>query len=186
MGQMLPMNDGVAYLAQITNETKTTDIIIVSDDSQPRNKLHALDFGVQNGSQRNTFMIVAATEAHDGANSSSSNLLNQYPLHKVGMSLPMIVTKNTHKSRVFKCHIITSNLSTFTVGGWSCNSCHRLSKENHVPIFGSAEDAPLRRSPQVRRVRSATSRKSKGRLPRRAAASKRHRAKYAGSSDRAL
>jgi hypothetical protein len=129
MSQMLPMNDGVAYLAEVTNETKSTDIIIVSDDSQPKKELHALDFGVHNSSQRNVFMIVTAMGTHHHSTNASYNLLQEGPLHKVGMSLPMIVTKNVYKARAYRCHTVALNLMNFTIGGRSCHICRGLTQE---------------------------------------------------------
>jgi hypothetical protein len=139
MGQMLPMNDGVAYLAQIANETKSTDIIIVTDDSQPKNGLHALDFGVQNVNRRSTFMIVAARETHKCQTNTRSITLKEHPLHKVGMSLPTIVTRNIHKARAYRCHTITSDLRVFSLSGPSC-ICHGPAREARISPSASVEN----------------------------------------------
>jgi hypothetical protein len=140
---MLPMNDGVAYLAQIANETKSTDIIIVTDDSQPKNGLHALDFGVQNVNRRSTFMIVAARETHKCQTNTRSITLKEHPLHKVGMSLPMIVTRNIYKAQAYKCHKITSDPRAFSLGGPSCCICHGLARKAHFSPSALVENTSL-------------------------------------------
>jgi hypothetical protein len=166
MGQMLPMNDGVAYLAELTNETKTTDVIVVSDDTQPKNGLHALDFGVQNASQRTAFIIVAAIKAHDSSKSATSNSSNENPLHKIGMSLPMMVVKNASKARAYRCHTIASELTTFTIGGRSCRLCQRSTGDNGVLIISASVENTSPRRHFLRR------RATKKRVTRRAVTSK--------------
>ncbi|KAF7877179.1 hypothetical protein EAF04_000864 [Stromatinia cepivora] len=83
MSQMISMNEGIAYLAYVKNTLKSTNIIIVSDDNQPLNKLHALDFGIQDASQRTPFVIVSAPNSYLPL--EHENRIEA--LHKVGMSL---------------------------------------------------------------------------------------------------
>ncbi|KAM0163661.1 hypothetical protein ACHAPG_001187 [Botrytis cinerea] len=134
MSQMIPLNDGIAYLACIKNTSKSTDIIVVSDDHQPLNRLHALDFGIQDVSERSPFMIVSApktdVKVYDGAPAK--------PLHKIGMSLPTIVCKTLRKAIVYKCHFINSNSHEFNIGGKACWFCSKTTN-----VRGSQEDAEI-------------------------------------------
>jgi DNA-binding NarL/FixJ family response regulator len=123
MSQMVPMNDGIAYLAQIRNALKSTDIIVVVDDHQPLHRLHALDFGIQTASERTPFMIVAAPEAHDGLSSYSIVRHEHEALHKIGMSLPTIVCKDLRKAHTYRCHVVHPTLRSFKIGGKACWFC---------------------------------------------------------------
>jgi hypothetical protein len=123
MSQMPLMNDGIAYLARIENEIKSTDIIVVTDDTQPRSGLHALDFGIQDPSGRSPFIIVAARKPRSGVARSSTLQPGNEALHKVGMSIPMIVHKSNAKARAYKCHIVMPTLRSFEIGGKACWVC---------------------------------------------------------------
>ncbi|KAI9640394.1 hypothetical protein NHQ30_011139 [Ciborinia camelliae] len=132
MSQMIPMNDGIAYLAYVKNKLKSTDIIVVSDDNQPLNRLHALDFGIRDVSRRSPFMIISAPDSHVPIR--HGNRLEA--LHKIGMSLPTIVCKSVRKAGAYKCHVIDSNLRTFNIGGKACWFC-----SDTTNIAGSQTDA---------------------------------------------
>ncbi|KAM3068495.1 hypothetical protein ACMFMF_009311 [Clarireedia jacksonii] len=97
MSQMLPMIDGVAYLAEIRNELKSTTTIVVTDDSQPLSNLHAVDFGVTNASERTTFMVVAVPRSRTNRAGLTAGPLDGV-LHKVGMTVPTIVCKSLRKA----------------------------------------------------------------------------------------
>lgn len=121
MSQMVPMNEGIAYLACIKNELKSTDIIVVSDDNQPLDSLHALDFGIQDVSKRTPFMIVSAP-----ASSLTLEHENQIEaLHKIGMSIPTMVFKTLRKACAYKGHIIDGDLQKFNIGGKACWFCSK-------------------------------------------------------------
>ncbi|TGO66818.1 hypothetical protein BOTNAR_0053g00110 [Botryotinia narcissicola] len=134
MSQMISLNDGIAYLACIKNTLQSTDSIIVSDNQQPLNRLHALDFGIQDVSQRTPFMIVSAPDpnvkAHDGALVKA--------LHKVGMSLPTIVCKTLRKAGAYKGHAIDSHSHKFNIGGNACWICSKT-----TDIGGSQDHAEI-------------------------------------------
>jgi hypothetical protein len=124
MSQMLPMNDGVAYLAEIKNELKTTTTIVVTDDGQPLRNLHALDFGATNVSERPTFMVVAMPKSRTSRAGLTGGHLGV--LHKVGMTVPMMVCKSLRKARFFKCHKLSRRLLTLEIGGKDCWFCSKL------------------------------------------------------------
>ncbi|RDW56565.1 hypothetical protein BP6252_14093 [Coleophoma cylindrospora] len=129
MTQMLPMNDGIAYLAQIRNEMKSTDLIIVADRHQPLRRLHAFDFGIKNTSMRTPFMIVATPERHDGLSSRSTVGHGHRALHKIGMSLPAMVCTNLLKAHAYGCHVVPNTLRSLKIGGkacWFCSASHPI------------------------------------------------------------
>ncbi|PQE05959.1 Heterokaryon incompatibility protein [Rutstroemia sp. NJR-2017a BBW] len=128
MSQMLPMNDGVAYLAEIKNELKTTTVIVVTDDRQPVLNLHAFDFGVTNVSDRTTFMVVAMPKPRINRAGVATGHLGV--LHKVGMTVPTLVCKSLRKAQVYKCHKISRRLLSLEIGGEDCWFCSKL---NSVP-----------------------------------------------------
>ncbi|KAF7896738.1 uncharacterized protein EAF01_009141 [Botrytis porri] len=124
MSQMISLNDGIAYLSCIENTLKSTDIIIVSEDNQPLNRLHGLNFGIQDGSGRSPFMIVSAPDSKSGFNDRA----HVRALHKVGMSLPATVCKTLRKAGAYKCHVIESHSHVFNIGGKACWFCSKTAE----------------------------------------------------------
>lgn len=137
MSQMIPMNDGIAYLARIRNGLKSTDIIIVTDGHQPLHRLHALDFGIQTSSKRTPFMIVSLPEAYDDLPSRSTVAPGHEALHKIGMSLPTIVRKDLFKAHTYRCHAIHLTPRSFKIGGKACWFC---SSPGDSPISQATQD----------------------------------------------
>lgn len=123
MSQMPPMNDGIACLARIENEIKSTDVIVVTDDTQPRSGLHALDFGIQDPSGRSPFIIVAARKPRSGVANSGILQSGDEALHKVGMTIPMIVHKNNARAHAYRCHLVMPTPRSFKIGGKACWVC---------------------------------------------------------------
>jgi DNA-binding NarL/FixJ family response regulator len=118
MSQMIPMNDGVAYLVELGNAVETTDVVIVTDGNQPLRRLQALDFGIQTAGERTPLMIVAAR-------GTTSSTLSGRPEahHKIGMSLPIMICENLTKAHTYKCHVVEPGTRSFKIGGLNCWYC---------------------------------------------------------------
>ncbi|CAD6446047.1 2ed1829e-25a6-415b-8ed4-e43cd78d2a94 [Sclerotinia trifoliorum] len=121
MSQMVPMNEGIAYLACVKNKLKSTDIIIVSDDNQPLDVLQALDFGIQDVSKRTPFMIVSAPAS--SLTPGQEDCIGA--LHKIGISIPTMVYKTLRKACAYKGHMIDGDLHKFNIGGKTCWFCSK-------------------------------------------------------------
>ena len=123
---MRVMNDGLAFLARISNTLKGTDVVIVTDGEIPSGNLWALDFGAINESEKTMFTIVkeplgvavADISGFCGGPGSS-------PLHRVGVSMYMQVTEDTNEAIRYSSHILDQPKTThrFRVGGKSCPVC---------------------------------------------------------------
>jgi hypothetical protein len=55
---MRVMNVSLAFLARISNDRKTTDTVMITDDDTPTGDLWAIDFGAINESKKTMFTIV--------------------------------------------------------------------------------------------------------------------------------
>lgn len=125
--QMRVMNDGLAFLARISNDLNATDAVIVTDGETPTGDLWAVDFGAINDSEKTMFTIVRSVP---GVTAASLSISCQGPdspsLHREGVSMYAQVTDDITQAMKYSCHIIdqATDLKLFRVGGTKCLACH--------------------------------------------------------------
>jgi len=109
----------VAYLAQVQNNAKATDVLVVAGEDILLDKLEALDLGAVNSSGRVVLMVAARADhtADFDSNESPS-------LHKVGVTLPMDVTDDLENAYRYNSLMIPPTLCKYRIGGTSCLVCN--------------------------------------------------------------
>lgn len=137
------MNDTVAFLAKISNDQKSTDVIIVTDGVRPSGNLWAVDFGAINTSGRTMFTIVKAAPETDAAGVSTSCQSPTPPsLHREGVSMYMQVADDITKSSRYASHILEQPeiFHSFDIGGTRCPVCPGLSSKTEVAADESTSE----------------------------------------------
>ena len=128
--QMRMMNDSLAFLATISNDSKVTDVIVVTDGGVPAHDLWAIDFGAINDSEKTMFTIVRGEPGVTAADLSTSCQDPDSPsLHREGVSMYAQMTDDVTQATQYSCHLIdpATDLKPFRVGGTKCLACRSSS-----------------------------------------------------------
>ena len=113
---MMPVNDGIAYLAELRLTSSRADIILVAKDNVPRRQYLAVDFGAINTSGR-TMLTVLEPPLNPMAEYSS--------FHKIGVTLAMQITDTETADRFSGLALQGTDLYQFAIGGHACDGCKR-------------------------------------------------------------
>ena len=133
---MMPMNDGVAYLAELNSTSSRADITLVAKDNVLQRQYLAVDFGAVDTSGR-TMLTVLEPPINYMAESLS--------FHKIGVTLAMQITDMKTADRFSGVALQHTDLHRFAIGGHACGGCKReafanaVSTENELPVQNSKE-----------------------------------------------
>lgn len=134
--QMMVMNEGVAYLAELRNETIQADFILVINGHTPSGKLMAIDFGAVTTSDRTLLTIVEVPEGLD--DTSSLRPEESPPLHKVGVAIAMEIGRLETAQKFSGFALSDTNTYLFGIGGTGCAGCKRRSlNKNNAEVVKS-------------------------------------------------
>lgn len=116
---MILLNDGIAFLANLQNDTFKTDIILVTGaNNPPANNLIAVDFNAVNTSGRTLLTILEISQ--DFLDLHSSTLPS---FHKLGTTVAVDIT-NLETARKFSGFTLSdTKLYRFSIGGRDCTGC---------------------------------------------------------------
>lgn len=150
--QMRVMNDSLAFLATVSNDSKATDVVVVTNGDILTRDLWAIDFGAINDSEKTMFTIVRGYPGVTAVSlSASCQAPESFSLHREGVSMYAQVTDDVTQAIQYSCHIIDQkmDLKPFRVGGKMCLAC-RSSQ-----IAGFSGDSLLSSKPDVDRFEDA-------------------------------
>ena len=157
-GHMMVMNEGVACLAEMHNDERSVDIVIVMGaNEQPDGDLVAVDFGAQNTSGRTLVTVIEVIENHL---SRAIVAQDQSPsVHKVGVTVAIEITDPVRAAKYSAVALSDSNKYDFSIGGRRCvrcrsrNSTAKEKEAKHVPagqLHNSMLDQRRRRLLRIR------------------------------------
>ena len=115
---MMPVNDGIAYLAELRNTTSRADVVIIANDSILQQRQYiAVDFGAVNTSGRTMLTVLEPFINHTAASPS---------FHKIGVTLAMQRSEDPKTAHRFSgVPIQNPELHRFAIGGPACEGCKR-------------------------------------------------------------
>ena len=128
---MMPMNDGVAYLAELNSTSSRADIILVAKDNVPQQQYPAVDFGAVDTSGRTMLTVLEPPTNH---------MVESPSFHKIGVTLAMQITDTKTADRFSGIALQHTDLHRFTIGGYACEGCKReaiadaISTEHGLPV----------------------------------------------------
>ncbi|KAI4182115.1 MAG: hypothetical protein L6R41_006191 [Letrouitia leprolyta] len=122
--QMMVMNEGVAFLAEIKNQKISADVMIVMEsDEQPKGRLLAVDFGAKTTSGRTLLTVLEVTDEHFKETMASARH-GSPSLHKIGVTAAVEITSDIMRAKKYSALSASdSNLYTFSMGGRRCIQC---------------------------------------------------------------
>ena len=120
---MMPVNDGIAYLAELNTTSSRADIILIAKDNVPQRQYLAVDFGAVNTSGR-TMLTVLEPSINHMAESPS--------FHKIGVTLAMQITDMKTAHHFSGLALQHTDLYRFAMGGHACEGCKRDAIANAV------------------------------------------------------
>ena len=133
---MMPMNDGVAYLAKLNSTSSRADIILVAKDNLPQPQYLAVDFGAVDTSGRTMLTVLEPPTNH---------MAESPTFHKIGVTLAMQITDTKTADRFSGVALQHTDLHRFAMGGHACEGCKReaiadaVSTEQEPPVQDSKE-----------------------------------------------
>jgi hypothetical protein len=121
LSHMMLINDGIAFLAELQNDTFKTDIVLVTGTNNPPNEnLIAVDFGAVNASGRTLLTVLEISQDIIDPHSSTPP-----PFHKIGMTVAVGIT-NLETAQKFSGFMLSdTKLYRFRFGGRNCVGCKR-------------------------------------------------------------
>ena len=140
---MMPVNDGIAYLAELNTTSSRADVILVGKDNVSQRQYLAVDFGAVNTSGR-TMLTVLEPPTNHMAESPS--------FHKIGVTLAMQITDTKTADRFSGVALQDTDLYRFAIGGLTCEGCKReatagaVAMEHGLPVQDPKEAKVVRTS----------------------------------------
>ena len=128
---MMPVNDGIAYLAELNMTSLRADIILVAKDNVPRRQYLAVDFGAVDTSGRTMLTVLEP---------SSNHMAESPSFHKVGVTLAMQITDMKTAHHFSGLALQHTDLYRFAMGGHACEGCKRdaiadaVATEHELPV----------------------------------------------------
>ena len=113
---MMPVNDGIAYLAELSITSSRADIILVAKDNVPQRHYLAVDFGAVNTSGRTMLTVLEPFTNHMAESPS---------FHKIGVTLAMQITDMKTAHHFSGLALQHTDLYRFAMGGHACEGCKR-------------------------------------------------------------
>ena len=133
---MMPMNDGVAYLAELNSTSSRADITLVAKDNVPQRHYLAVDFGAVDTSGRTMLTVLEPPTNH---------MVESPSFHKIGVTLAMQITDMKTADRFSGVALQHTDLHRFAIGGHACEGCKReafadaVSTENELHVQKSKD-----------------------------------------------
>ena len=128
---MMPLNDGIAYLAELQTTSSGADVILVAKDNVPQRQYLAVDFGAVNTSGRTMLTVLEPPIDHMAESPS---------YHKIGVTLAMQITDTKTADRLSGFASQSTDLYQFAIGGHACEGCKReaiadaVATEHEIPV----------------------------------------------------
>ena len=136
---MMPINDGVAYLARIRNSLTGMTTIVVTNQDLPSKEYIAVNFGAINTSDRTLFTLLDFPTLKEEPDYLGS-------FHKVGVTLGMQVS-DLETAKIYSGYAMdNTSLYSSSLGGPACDGCQKESVLGHV-----ARSIPLQSLPAMAR-----------------------------------